>query len=487
MRKFRPTDDAIQLFLEGSLALSEVESHGCRIDKPYLERAITDVNSDVAAVESELRADPIYKTWQRRYPTPNLAAPEQLATVIFTDLGYKSKYATSSGKRASASKDALESVDLPFVKRYVHAQELRKAGDFLVGIQREMVQHDDGLWYVHPSYSLNKITFRSGCSQPNFQNQPNRIPKMAEIVRRCYIARDGYQLGECDLGQIEVRIPCAYSFDPVLIDYVSDSNKDMHRDTACDIFMLDAPRIHKLVRHCAKNKFVFPSFYGSYYAQMAPDIWDAIDQQNLTYRDGSKTIRQHLRECGIAELGACDPDQSPVPGTFEHHLKQIEDRFWNERFIVHTKWKKDWVAAYERDGGCQFLTGFIMTGPHKRNDIINYPVQGSAFHCCLWALIQINNILKKYKMKSRIIGEIHDCINFEIWPSERDDVFSLCEYIMTRKIREWATWLNVPITVECEICPVGGSWFDKMVVKCDGDTYRPVEPDKWNKQYGEWK
>lgn len=492
--KWVPTPDAYRLLHEGQLALSEVEGHGCRVDRDYVERTHRETLARIKDYEARLRDEPVYDKWRRRYgEKTNVASPEQLASVVFGPkphgLGYKPPKATSSGKRASAAESALEGVPEKFLKElYLPAQKLRKvAGTYLGGMLREMVRHDDGLWYVHPIYNLNTVeTFRSSCDSPNYQNNPVRNPEAGELVRRAYVPRPGNQILEVDYGQVEVRIPCCYNFDPTLTEYVSDPTKDMHRDMSAQVCFLDNKEVSKDLRSHIKNKLVFPWFYGSYYAQVAPAVWEAFDRFDLKVEGTGLPIKEHLASRGITDLGACDPDAEPVRGTFEYHLKEIEEDFWGRRFKVYAEWKRKWIDDYYRDGGCRFLTGFVMTGPHKRNDITNYCVQGVAFHCLLWSLIRINRLLRKYKFRTVIIGEIHDSIVFDADPRERDDVLHLAMRVMTEDVKKWAPWLCVPLVAEPEACPVDGSWFEKVALAEKGGVFVPANEKKWVERYGPW-
>jgi hypothetical protein len=356
-----------------------------------------------------------------------------------------------------------------------------------------------------PNFIANEICVHN-CSDPNIQNQPGRNPEIAELVRRCYYPRRGYQLVELDYGQIEVRIPCCYHSDPTLMEYVNDESKDMHRDTAMALFGLSAKQVSKAARHAAKNQMVFPTFYGSYYAQCAPNLWEgtdttAVEGETVPVLDADgcpkrgedgkpvtrpKTLREHMAERGVTELGACDPDQPPAPGTFEAHVKAIEDDFWNRRFRVYSQWKRDWFAAYQRDGGFMMLSGFAVNHVLDRKQVCNYPIQGCAFHCCLWSLVRIVRWLKKYKFCTRVIGEIHDCINFDCHPAERDDVIHESKRIMSEDIRRAFPWLNVPLTVEPEACPIDGSWYDKTALVEVNGSWEPKDRKKWEAKFGAW-
>lgn len=475
------------------MALAEVEAVGVRIDKTYLEHAILDCDRRIREHEHELRSDPAYRIWHRRFgDSTKVSSPEQLAAVVFGDMGYKAKKQTASGKRDSADESSFVGITEPIVQHYFAAAKLRKGRDtYLTGIQREMIQHsDDGLWYVHPNYNLNTVaTFRSSSDSPNFQNQPNRNQELADIVRRCYIPRPGRQIIEIDYAQQEVRTMCCYTHDPNLIKYVCDPDSDMHRDMAMKLFFLDAKQAkQKDIRFIAKNQVVFALFYGSYYKQCAPLVWQ--EMQDIKINETGTPLVDHLRQNGITECGDCDPesDAEPARHTFERHLRDIERDFWQNQFPVYAQWKRNWVDSYYRDGGCRFLSGFVMTGPHKKNEILSYANQGLGFHCLLWSLIQKTKAFRRYKMASRVIGEIHDADQIDVLPSERNAVIDLSVDIMTEKIKKWAPWLVVPLGAEPEACPVDGPWFCKSaLVKASDGQWVPGDMAKWTEQYGAWE
>jgi DNA polymerase I-like protein with 3'-5' exonuclease and polymerase domains len=136
------------------------------------------------------------------------------------------------------------------------------------------------------------------------------------------------------------------------------------------------------------------------------------------------------------------------------------------RFPVYTQWKKDWHSAYTKKGWFKTKTGFICSGIMSRNDAINYPVQGSAFHCLLWSLTDlVLHGIKRAGMKALIVGQIHDSIVADVPDSEVDDFLRLVHHTTTTKLREAFRWINVPLDVEADVCPLGGSWADKESYK----------------------
>jgi DNA polymerase I-like protein with 3'-5' exonuclease and polymerase domains len=490
MPKYRSTPDAMRLWVEGAEALSLVEAAGVRVDKGYLDQVMVTTSEQIRDAEKQITSDPDFRHWRKRFGEKTKPTSyDQLAAVVFRDLGFASKMRTASGTRESAAEEAFEGIDVPLVETFLRAAKLRKAYDtYLTGIQREVVQHPDGDWYVHPCYNLNTvISFRSSCSDPNWTNIPNRNPELAEIIRRCYIPRRGRQIGEIDEGQIEVRVPTAYHHDPVLIEYCNDPSKDMHRDMAAQIYKLKPSQVSKALRTLVKGFYVFATFYGSYYINTAVDLWNDIDLHQVKIEGENRTVRQHLTDIGFTELGECDPREKPKKGTWEHHIREIDQDFWGRRFQVYAGWKERWWEACQRDGGFQLLTGFAVNTPLDKRQATNIPVQGAAFHILLWSLIQVVRKLKRYKMESLVIGEIHDCLNFDLHPRERDDVLSLAVDTMTRDVvREFATWMPVSLVAEAEICPIGESWFAKSQVVWQGSSWKPAAPEKWEKRYGPW-
>ncbi len=453
------TADAYQLLHNGSLALAAMESAGIRIDVDYLDQTIAETGERIKKLQDELRADPLYGKWRRKFgDKANLGSREQLGKMLFDvlKLPYRADF-TGTG-RYRTDDDVLRGIDLPFIKTYTQLEDLKKLkGTFLGGIRREVV---DG--YLHPVFNLHLVeTFRSSSSDPNFQNLPTRDAGMGKIVRQCFIPRKGRVLVEIDYVGIEVRVSACYNKDPVLIEYIKDSTKDMHRDMAAQCYKLKPEQVSKQCRYCAKNQYVFPQFYGSVYFQCAPALWEAIERYKLETADGL-SLRKHLHRCGIKELGTCDPNFDPVPGTFEHYIREVERDFWGNRFRVYAQWKRSWYEKYLKAGEFEMFTGFRCVGTYRRNEVLNYAVQGSAFHCLLWSLIRIQKEITKKKMKTKLVGQIHDSLIADVPVGEVQEYIRLAKRIMTRELPKTWKWLCVPLEIEIEVTPEEGSWFDKV-------------------------
>lgn len=471
--------EAIEFMREGTLALAQMETAGVRVDRGYVERTYKDLDARVTDIYRRLKADrEMYRPWVRRFGSnTNLFSRDQLRDVLYQDLGVEVGGLTRTGK-FSTDKSVLDKIDLPGVALYREMEQLKDIqSTYLDGILREMVEVPGEGWFVHPSYGLHTAaTFRSNCRGPNWQNIPSREWEIAQLVRRCYIPRRGRYMVENDFGQIEVRVAACYTRDPALMKYVSDPTADMHGDMACQIFFLKKEWIKdmkKTARHAAKNMFVFPEFYGSAWFKCGPDIWDEMTRPRKdlpagwVLPDGTPLV-MHLRSKGIKELGDCNPRGEPAAGTFARHLKDIERHFWDTRFRVYRDWKKSWFAQYQKEGGFSMLTGFRVNLPLKRNDVSNYPIQGSAFHCELWSCIQALKKIKKYKMKSLLVGEIHDCDVGDVPPNELQAYLDMMHDLKTVQLPKAWRWICVPMEAESEVVEPGKSWADKKVWATDG-------------------
>jgi DNA polymerase I-like protein with 3'-5' exonuclease and polymerase domains len=477
MKKFTKRD-AFNLFLQGSVALAQIEGNGMRIDTGYLDKAIRRTDKKIKAIEEEIKSSEAFTEWKNRYKhQTKIGSREQLGDILHNVLKIPCKHTTPQGK-PSTTQRALEDINHPLAKNFTKIQSLIRMRDAtLGGLRREVVNG-----YYHPNFNLHTArTYRSSSGADksddrsdrdfNTQNIQRRVDELAKIIRQAYIPRAGNQIGEIDFKTLEANIGCCYHKDQNMISYLSDPSKDMHRDNAIKLYCLENVEIPKGwwkegsggggdIRFYAKNQFVFAEFYGSYFKQTAPPLWDVIDRVKLHLPDGTP-LKTHLRKYGINELGACERNKNQVEGTFEEHVKKVERYLWDVLFPGYRDWKNSWWEKYLRTGGFDFLTGFRAEGIYSKNQVTNYCVQGAAFHCLLFTLIRLQRWLLKHKMKSKIIGQIHDSMLLDLYPPEIKDVLARVKHIVSYILpKEW-DWIIVPLNVEMELAPIDGSWWEK--------------------------
>lgn len=464
-------DEAYQLFHEGILALSEAEQQGMRVDVDYIEKKSKAITKKIGKLESIIYESDFFEDWKKFHKNKkiNIYSGKQMANFLYNGLGLEIGKRTKSGEGGSTDEDSLLKLGIPELDTFVEIKKLKKIRDtYLAGLLREQV---DGV--VHTFYNLHLVTtFRGSSDHPNLQNVPIRDLVAMNAVRNALFPRIGHQLMEIDYSQLEVRIAACYHKDPTMLEYLR-TDHDMHTDIAKQIFKIDDfdLKLHKKLRGAAKNGFVFPQFYGDYFVNNAKNL--AIDWCKLPkgkwkkgqgIEIGDTHVSDLLIKSGIKEYGEIKKDRngriSEITG-FLGHLEAIEDDFWGNRFPIYAKWKENWWKEYQKNGYFVSKTGFLYKGVMSRNDATNYPVQGAAFHVMLWSLIRATETFKKFKMKSRIIGQIHDSIIIDVFPPERDEVIAIMKKIMERDVRKHWDWIIVPLKADVAICPVDGSWAQK--------------------------
>lgn len=459
--------DGYKLLHQGAIALSEVEANGMRIDVKYLDKTIKSMAKRIKKLETNLRGCEEYKLQRRRFgQNTNLSSRDQLGAVLFNDLGHTALSTTETG-RAKMDETMLEKIGSKYTKGFLRLEKLKKLhGTYLLAVRREVEGE-----YLHAFFGLHLVrSYRGQSDSPNMQNMPIRDPIQGEVIRKAFIPRKGNVLVEIDYSSLEVMVACALSGDKKL---TYDAVKgDMHRDMAAECFMLNKKEVSKAVRQTTKGGFVFAEFYGDWYKQVAKNLWDDIDRHKLTTPEGVSLYRW-LADKGIDRLGDqattfdLEPGDAyniePEEGTFEYHIKKVEDNFWNKRFKVYHAKRRAWVEEYKRQGYIDTITGFRCQGPMSKNQVMNYHIQGPAFHCLLWSLTSIVRLLKKVNMKTKIVGQIHDSIIADVPLDELDDYLVLAKDTMTNKLHKKWDWLTVPFEVEAEVAHT--NWSEKKVVE----------------------
>ena len=439
------TEEAYQLFHDGILALGDAERTGFLIDKDYCKVQYDYLGKKIARLESKLDGYREVEIWRKLYGKKfKLDSNPQLADLLYKELKLKSK------KGTSVDQEALMGLKRPFLLDLLQYRKLMKARNTYISNFISETGDDN---ILHPFFHLHTVqTYRSSSSDPNWQNIPVRDKETKKVVRRAIIARPGHHFVEVDYSGVEVRIAAAYHKDPTMLKYILDPTTDMHRDMAMECYKLKMNEWTGVTRYCAKNKFVFPEFYGDYYANCARNLWGAIDEMSVVTAQGVP-LHDHLKKVGIGTLAK-----------FEGHIKAVEKAFWDKRFPVYKKWKQLHIQKYYKTGYVDIKTGFRCRGSFKDNEAINYPIQGAAFHCLLWSFIRVNNILRERGKKSCIIGQVHDSLVIDVAPDELNYVLELCHQVMCLDLREHWKWINVPLEIEAEVTPIDGSWYDKEEV-----------------------
>jgi len=454
--------EAYQLFHDGILALAKAEEQGFRIDIDYLEEKQIELTNQINELEQKFYASEFFIEWNKHSKeTINMNSTKQLGDYLYKIKGYKPTKLTKTGK-GSTDIEALQSLDIPALDLMLEKSKLEKIKNtYLEGFLREQVNGT-----IHPFFNLHLArTYRSSSNNPNFQNIPSRDKVAKKATRDAIFPRKGHQLLEIDFKGIEVAISACYHKDPTFLKYVRDTTTDMHGDMAEQLYLVDNFDKHKeehdFLRKATKNSFVFPEFYGDYYKNCAEALavkWCGLPEGNWKPGQGIEfegaNLSDHFITNGIKSFNK-----------YIDHVKGIEEHFWKVRFPEYAAWKQRAYKVYQKYCYVPLKTGFTCRGIMDHKNVANYPIQGSAFHCLLWAFIQTVNEIEDKNMNSKVIGQIHDSIILDVHPDELQEVVSIVKRITTIDLPKKYDWIIVPLEVEAELCPVDGSWAEKEEFK----------------------
>lgn len=483
LRPFKGLQRAREFFMEGLSTLCDLQENGISMNRQYYVDQDEKLGIRIKEMEDSLYKFPealkFEKVKKRRL---NFGSPQDLAELFFKILELPKGKQTDGGNDCTDA-GVLAELNTPIAKELTKIAKLKKIkGTYLGQFLRE-IEDDEK---IHPFFDLHvPRTLRGSSSNPNFQNIPVRDEEAKNITRSGIIPSIlqeflgqsfkmpdgsieeyiGNKMMDFDYGAMEVRIIACYTQDPTLMAYIFDDTTDMHRDMAIDIFKFGKTwdtipsKLGKKIRFEAKNGATFPWFYNSYYRSIARNLF-AKCMSMICYE--GITILEHLKSIGVIKSN----NTTKAYEEFEAHIKKVEDRFWH-KFHEVKKWQEAMMKSYLKLGYIEQKFGFRCGGYLSHNDVVNYPIQGTAFHCLVWSLNEIVKEIKRQRLYTRVIGQIHDCCLDDLFPPERKIIMDLSSEIATVRIREVHPWINVPLMIEWEEGEVNQSWADKIECRED--------------------
>jgi len=448
-------EEARKFFMGGLKTLATLQENGIPLNREYYNNQNIELGKRIDTMKEALYNFPEAKRFlKERNRQINFGSSADLVDLFFNIMQLPKGKLTAGGNPC-VDAEVLASLNTPIAKEKTKISKLEKIkGTYLGQFLRE-IEDDNKL---HPFFDLHTVaTYRGSSSSPNFQNIPVRDTEAMNITRGGVIPTLGNQLVDWDYGSMEVRIIACITQDPVLIKYIEDPTSDMHRDQAMDWFAFTKEewaaidkKEAKNIRFIAKNSMVFALFYGSYYKSIARGQFTQLKEIKV----GDTNMFEHLRSKGVIK------SLSTAQDDFENHTKRTEQRFWN-RFKAVKAWQEKAFKSYLEKGYIEQMFGFRCGGWLSRNDICNYPVQGTAFHCLIWSINNLEQRMLDTKLDSMLIGQIHDCCLGDIKPHERLAWCNMSHTIATKEIREKHKWIIVPLDIEFEMSEIDEPWSKK--------------------------
>ena len=402
------------LELPVSSVLAQMQVHGVKIDAKQLgvlsgelEKKLIRLRYDIYALNA---GDEF-----------NLNSPKQLADVLFTKLKLpivkKGKTGPSTDEevlRKLSKNHALPQLILEY-------RSIAKLKNTYVDSLPELI--DTATHRIHATFDQTGTeTGRLSSNNPNLQNIPARADA-ASLIRKAFIAEDGYCLVSADYSQIELRVLAHFSGDDTLIAAFKN-DVDIHRHTASLIFQVDEQAVSDEMRDTAK-RINFGIIYGMSNFGLAKDLGIA-PQEAQSFIDSYFARYPKVKEFIEKQI------------TVVKKLGYATTLLGRRRYLPEIQNRNNTIRSF------------------AERQAVNSPIQGSAADLIKLAMVAIQSRINEKKLKSKIIMQIHDELVLEVLQQELKEIVALLHDKM-----ESAYELLVPIKVNVK---QGANWFEMYPV-----------------------
>ena len=364
--------------------LAYMERNGARIDTAALKETSTLFGKRLADIEEE-----IYSLAGEPF---NISSPRQVGDILFGKLKIVEKPKKTKTGQFVTSEEVLAQVQNrhPIVKKILQYRGLKKLLSTYIDALPSLVNPRSGK--IHTSYNQTvTATGRLSSSNPNLQNIPIRDEDGKE-VRKAFVPDDGCLFLSADYSQIELRIMAHLSGDRNMIEDFR-SGYDIHAATAAKIYKKPIEEVTKDERRKAKVAN-FGIIYGI-------SVFGLAERMNVDRREAKELIENYFDTYkGVYEYIEKCKQEAKANG-------YVETIFHRKRFLPD-------INSHNA----------VVRGYAERN-AVNAPIQGSAADIIKVAMINIYRRMKAENMRSTMILQVHDELNFNVVPEERDAVQKL--------------------------------------------------------------
>jgi DNA polymerase-1 len=352
--------------------LAEMEEDGVAIDGPYLEAMHRDLAEQLRAIEAE-----VHELAGQEF---NLNAPQQLAKLLFEDLGLPVGRRTKTGYSTDA--DTLEALrdKHPVVPLILDHRQLSKLTSTYVDALPQLVDARTGR--LHTSWNqAASATGRLSSSNPNLMNIPIRS-ELGQQIRRAFKAgAPDRVMFAADYSQIELRIAAHLSEDPELLG-AFEAGHDIHAATAARIFKVPIEEVLPNQRRLAKVAN-FGSIYGQGEFGLAQQMGIPRDEARAFLKEYWSTYA-HLREW----------------------LDGIRERAREDGVVVSVTGRRRAIPDLRSPN--------YMLRQGAERMAINFPIQSLAADIIKIAMVRLHREMAEHGMRGRMLLQVHDELVFEL-------------------------------------------------------------------------
>ena len=400
-------DGTVPLFRDVEMPLVKVlaymERNGAMIDPAALAETSKLFTERMSALENE-----IYREAGEQF---NILSPKQVGDILFERMKIVDKPKKTKTGQYVTSEDVLESLraDHKIVDLILKYRGLKKLLGTYIDALPQLVNPATGK--IHTSYNQTvTATGRLSSSNPNLQNIPIRDEDGKE-VRKAFIPEPGCKFFSADYSQIELRIMAHLSGDKNMIEDFRLGH-DIHAATAAKVFHKRIEDVTKTERSKAKTAN-FGIIYG-------------ISAFGLAQRMGvSRTEAKELIENYFKTY-------SGIKNYMDHSIEEAREKGYIETVLKRKRYLPD-ITSHNAT-----VRGFA-----ERN-AINAPIQGSAADIIKIAMIAIYRRFRKEGIKSTMILQVHDELNFNVVAGEEEKVRDI---VIEEMQNAWP--MSVPLIADC--------------------------------------
>ena len=363
--------------------LYDMEKEGIRVNPEKLKAYGETLEEKIQELEQE-----IYRKAGCEF---NINSPRQLGVILFEKMQLPGGKKTKTGYSTAA--DVLEKLsgEAPVVADIMEYRGLTKLkSTYADGLAAYIGEENR----IHSTFNQTiTATGRISSTEPNLQNIPMRM-ELGRQIRKVFIPRDGYLFTDADYSQIELRVLAHMSGDKQLIEaYKMDA--DIHRITASKVFHTPFEEVTDLQRRNAKA-VNFGIVYGISSFGLSQDL-------SISRKEAAEYIEQYFKT---------------YPG-----IKAFLDGA-----VAHAKENGYVTTMYGRRRPVPELSSSnFMQRSFGERVAMNSPIQGTAADIIKIAMIRVHQRLKKEKLLSKLILQVHDELLIETKEEEKDRVREILE------------------------------------------------------------
>ena len=382
--------------------LADMELNGVRLDTQQLKLTQQTFTERMNAYERH--------AYEEAGETFNIASPKQVGDILFGKMQLLEKPKRTKTGQYVTSEEVLQQLrgKAPIVDDILNYRGMKKLLGTYVEALPKLINKRTG--HIHTSFNQAiTATGRLSSSDPNLQNIPVRDDDGKEI-RKCFIPDEGCRWFSADYSQIELRIMAHLSADENMTEAFREAF-DIHRATAAKIWKESMDQVSDSQRKKAKQ-----ANFGIIYGITAFGLSQRMD---IPTGEARKLIDDYFE-------------------TFPKVHQYMEDakRMAREKGYAETLYgRRRYLPDINSHNGT--VRGFA-----ERN-AINAPIQGTEADIIKLAMIRIWKRFKDEGIRSKMTLQVHDELNFSVYPNEAEKV----ERIVLEEM-QGAAKLNVPLTAD---------------------------------------